>query len=175
MKTGGKIAIGGIITILIIVILLFATGYIPALLSSQPMGLTPSTVDPCLVDLHASKLDIYTALGTLTGKELNLNDVSPYIDALHMKLYGETCHSSLATLELYESQYAMDGWSSLQKDDTFGLGWFAYYEIWSRLDEGRFIAVGEGSSVYTVYGYDTVILVAYGSLNTAEQFVMECL
>ena len=130
----------------------------------------------CLVDLQASDVEIFTALETLMGKTLNFANVSLYIDTLHMKMYGDICHSALQAMEVYEADYALNGWAPAEggRDSTHGIGWFAYYEIWIRGDQARFVASGEGAIVTSTYGYSAVVLVAYGSTTTAEQFMDEC-
>lgn len=163
-----------VVGVVAVLAVLWYVGIFDAIL--QPNDLNPAGIEACLVDLQATDVEIFTALETLMGKPLNFVNVSLYIDTLHMTMYGNTCHSALQAMEVYEADYALNGWAPAEggRDNTYGVGWFAYYEIWTRGDQARFVAAGEGAIVTSTYGYATVLLVAYGPITTVEQFMMEC-
>ena len=171
-----KIIIAVVAIVAIVALVVLALLLNPGILSGvlQSNDLTPAEFDNCLTDLQASDIEIFTALRTLMGKPLNYANVSMYIMPLHMKILGDSCYSALEAMELYESDYLLDGWASNGRQYTYGSGWFAYYEVWTRADQARFIAAGEGAILTTTYGYSTVIMSAYGPITTVEQFMMEC-
>lgn len=167
--------VAAVVVIVAVLAILWFMGIFNAILPTADTDLNPTSMDACLVDLQSSDVEIYTALGTLMGKTLNFYNVSIYIDALHMKMYGDTCHSALQAMEVYEADYTLDGWTTVGvRSSTYGIGWFAYYESWTRGDQARFVAAGEGAILTSTYGYSTVLLTAYGPITTVEQFILEC-
>ena len=167
------VAIVVVVAVIAVVGMAWYFGVFDAILPSA--NLNPTAMDACLVDLQASDVEIYTALGTLTGSTLNFYNVSMYITPLHMTMYGDSCHSALQAMEVYEADYSLNGWTPVDgRSSTYGVGWFAYSEIWTRGDQARFVAAGEGAILTTTYGYSTVLMTAYGPITTVEQFNMDC-
>jgi len=119
-------------------------------------------------DLHFSKTDIFMALQTLAGKPLSYNVVSSYIDALHMTMWGSNTGTADSYLTYYESQYM--SWTATGRSATASSNWVAFIEGWYRGSDAKAVIVGEGAAVKAAYGYDVMILTAYGPLTTFYQF-----
>jgi hypothetical protein len=123
--------------------------------------------------LTLSNNDIFIAFETLTGQDLTYSTFAPYIDALHMKMWGINGDDALSVLNSYSSQYLADGWMSLGRNTQASTGWVAYMEGWFINQNARGIITGEGAAVTQVYGYDMVVLTSYGPLTTYNQFMQE--
>jgi len=129
--------------------------------------LTPSGANK----LQVSSGDIYTALDTISTKELNLTDVEPYFSTLNMGMWCSPM-SALPLAEWYDAELTADGWAPSESGTRSGSDWIAYIRTWTRGDQAYCIIVGEGASVNTIYGCTTVYIMGHGSIGTVEQFLV---
>ena len=122
------------------------------------------------VELGLSERDVFFALESLAGKQLDYSIFSPYYSALHMKMWGVNDQTALSVLQKYEADYAADGWTSQGRAPKYSSNWVAYMEGWIKGTNARLIIVGEGAAVNQAYGYDMLILTSWGSATTYVQF-----
>jgi|GEM_PF-6679128 len=120
--------------------------------------------------LTFSKLEIVHVIEILRGKDLVDQDVLPFVDSLHMELYGIDGKSAYDVHQEYKTMYEEDEYVSQAYNADSHSGWVAYHEMWSKGFNGKSISVGDGTAVTTAYGYDTMILTSYGPLTTYANF-----
>ena len=123
--------------------------------------------------LTLSDNDIFIAFETLSGQDLTYSTFVPYIDALHMEMWGINGNDALSVLNSYSSKYVGEGWMSLGRNTQANTGWVAYMEGWFINQNAKGVITGEGAAVTQVYGYDMIVLTSYGPLTTYNQFLNE--
>lgn len=166
--------------ILVIVVLLFVAYYygvfdnVFEIKSSNHTGnpidnpIIPNAI--CENDLGLSDFEIFSALEILAGKSLNYAEVSPYIDALHMKVYACDSYDAVTLLEQFEAEYATEGWTASGRAPQPSSSWTAYHEYWTQTTNARSVTTAEGAAVTSTFNHDTVYLLAYGPATTYYQF-----
>jgi len=120
-----------------------------------------------------SDLEVVHVLEVMFGRDLVDQDVLPYVDALHMELYGVNDQTAYEIYTWYQNKYTDEGYTSLADTYQFHTGWGAYHEIWYQNNTlmGKSVSVGDGAAVKTAYDYDTMVLTSYGSMTTYEDFI----
>ncbi len=124
------------------------------------------------VDLGLTDREIYQALCFLTGKDLPVQDTLSYIDALHMEMYGTDESTAYETLLWYQNQYTNESYTSYASTVQTGTGWIAYHDIFYKDLNGKSITTGDGGSIKSFYGYDTVVLTGSGPVTTYYDFAV---
>jgi len=120
--------------------------------------------------LYMSDLEIFQALDLMTAKNLSYPLIKPFIDGLHMKMWGVNDQLAYETLLWYENEYANDSYTSISSSIQRGTGWTVYLEAWNKDMNGRAVSIGDGSAIKFTYGYDTMILTSYGPLTDYYDF-----
>lgn len=164
-----------VVVIALVAIALLYSGFLPETFTvTSPSGTLPETPGDTPtgneVELSLSDFEIFSLLEVLLGKSLSYAEVSPYISALHMKVYGRNDMSAYELLQWFEAEYTSEGWSSYGTTFQSGTGWVAYHEIWTKVLNARSVSIGEGAAVTSALGYDTIYLTAYGPSTTYLQF-----
>jgi hypothetical protein len=175
MKKETKIIVGVIVALGAVVGAMYL-GIIPDRIGVQTavngQDLLPESA--CNVNLQVSKMEMFTVLETMFNNDLDYAHVSPYIDSLHMTMYGCNNMNAQTLLEQFEASYSVDGWSSQVVMPQARSDWMGYHEIWTRGTDARSVSVAEGAGVTLVFPeYATVYLIAYGPATTYYQFYNE--
>ena len=171
MKKETKI-IAAVFIVLIAIVAAMYLGLIPdyANVQSAVNGGDTLPETTCNVNLGLSKAEKFQILETLFGKDLQYAIIEPYIDALHMEVYGCNVMNAQTLLQQFEAEYVLDGWKSVFMLPKAGNDWVAYHEVFIRGSDARSVSVGEGAAVSEIYSYETVYLVAYGPQTTYYEF-----
>ena len=117
-----------------------------------------------------SDRDIFYALQVLTNKTLPYTQTVAYISALNMEMYGIDGQSAYTTWLWYKEKNLADGYASYNSATDKHDHWTAYHEIWYKDLAGRGLSVGDGASIESAYGYDTVFLTSHGPVTTYYDF-----
>lgn len=164
-----------LIAIVLIVTVLVASVFLLAYLGFLPdiggLNITDNDGPEGSVKLKYSDFEIVHIIEILRGKDLVDMDVLPYVDALHMEVYGVNDKTANEVHQEYKVEYAMDNFISYAETADYHSGWTAYHEIWYKGLNGKSISVGDGASVTSAYDYDTMVLLSHGPLTTYVDFI----
>lgn len=120
--------------------------------------------------LYLSNFDIFQVFQGATDKDLNYQEFLPYIDTLHMKMWGVSGTDALSVVNSYSVKYVAEGYNSLGRQYRAAPNWVIYMEGWHLNQNAKAVVVGEGAVVMSAFEHDVVILTMYGPLNTFYQF-----
>lgn len=177
MRVGTIFGIIIFIAVIVIIGLLFFTGVISADIfnfsDDDPSNPNNANVTADrFTNLGLSNFDIHSVISFLTNTTPPFTDHQIFIEGLHMKCYGIDGATAYSVLLDYEESFQDDDFTSYTMGIKRGTGWTAYSEIWyNDLGMGRAIIVGDGSSVRSAYGYDTVLLTSYGPVTDYYDYI----
>ena len=176
MGKGIIIALSAFIIIMLVVIL-SVMGYIDIGLnifqSDDPADPDNVNATGTFHDLGLTDRELHQAISLLANSTPPFDLHQNFINGLHMKSYGVNGVTAYSVLQDYEEAYADDGFISYDSSVAHGTGWTAFTEIWYNDDGmGRAIIVADGSSIHSVYGYDTTLITSYGPILDYYDYVV---
>jgi len=121
-------------------------------------------------------MQILDMLETVAGKDLDNGVGISFVRSLNMKACGSNDESSSVIKAYYKNLYS--DWYVSDDDTATGAGWTAHRVVWlndpdpSSATLVRAVLIGEGTTVETTYGYDTITIVSDGPVITYGAFMI---
>ncbi len=120
-------------------------------------------------------MQILDMIETVTGKDLDNSVGISYVRALNMQACGSNDENALDISAYYKSLY-IDWYISDDAVDS-GSGWTAYRIVWLNAPDAsatlaKAVMIGEGVTVETTYGYDTITIISDGPVLTYGAFII---
>jgi len=165
----------GAVAIIAIVLVAAMLGYIPGLNVSNPFDQGQDR-PPGATYCDYTDMQILDMLETVTGKDLNNAVGISYVRALNMEACGS--NDKTATEIATYSRNLNSDWHISDDDSASGSGWTAYRIVWlnsanaSDATLARAFMIGEGITVESAYGYDTITITSDGPVLTYGAFMV---
>lgn len=141
---------------------------------AQTFNQEQNDAPPSAVRQSLSNREIHTALCYLTGKALPWAQTEPFIDSLHLELYGVNDMNYLQVETYYDSIWIPDGYAIYNEGYTYHAGYTTYSGVYLHptTTDVRGLIAGSGASITSYYGYDCEIMVGHGPYTTWVAFVV---
>lgn len=173
MKIKGFLPVVLIIGLIVIVVSAMVLGYFPVefnfienFTGDNSEMETPSDAEK----ITMSNRDIFQVIEWIAGKNLSYTDVEPYIESLHLEMWGINDATAYSTLTWYEEEYSSQGYTSISDSVLHYTGATVYNEGWNKNEMVKSVSVADGSMVTSLYDYDTVIITGWGPATTYYDF-----
>jgi len=167
--------------ILIILVLLFVFAVLSGFITIPGLGiggLNPNDPDapPGASYCDYTDMQILDMLETASGKDLDNAVGISFVRSLNMRACGSDGEPVSNIKAFYRDLYS--DWYVSDDDTASGAGWTAHRVVWLNSENAsdatmvRAVLIGEGTTVKTAYGYDTITIVSDGPVVTYGAFMI---
>jgi len=171
----------GIVALIIVLVVIIAVaavvilgGFIPGLQGMLP-GFSAEKAYPSADHCDYTELEILSMLEVAANKDLNNAVGVSYVRALNMQACGVDNQSVSQILSYYETEYSE--WYEYFRDTSSGSGYTTTIVIWTNSPAAtnstlaRSVAIVDGVTVQSAYGYDTMVIASDGPVLTYVAFL----
>lgn len=169
--------IGSLIVIAVVaVVVLGYLGFIPGLNLRGVLSPGDENAPPGAVYCDYTEMQILDLLETVANKDLNNGVGISFVRALNMQACGSDGESVASIVAHY--MVLNEDWFVIYDDSNSGSGWTARVVVWANDPVAtnatliKSVMIGDGITVKSAYGYDTITTTGDGTMITYQAFIL---
>jgi len=172
---GTVLLIIGLIIIIAIAAVVILGGFIPGLQGMIPGLSSAEKSYPSAENCDYTEMEILSMLEVGANKDLNNQIGCSYVRALNMQACGVDDETVSQILSYFDDEYS--DWYEYYRDTASGAGYTTTLVIWTNSPAAtnstlaRSVAVVDGVTVESAYGYDTMVISSDGSVLAYATFL----